>query len=141
MSQLSDSKKSQLILSLIKKTFPEIECKRIEINDIYYVQIIHLDAEYDFDIRAIIWHKLKVIIENNFENTCNICFELLKDTKTSTCSQCCEVICFECYIKIIKANMGIMKCPYCNYQYGEKLSPFQLNYLISECTNYFDNLF
>ena len=59
----------------------------------------------------------KLNSKNN--NSCSICLGDMSVKKVS-CPKCANYWCIQCYIDIFKVNRGIIKCPYCRFQYGNE---------------------
>ena len=56
------------------------------------------------------------ILEKTFE--CTICF--IESNRITSCNKCSSSWCIKCYINIFRANQGIIKCPFCRYEIGNK---------------------
>ena len=62
-----------------------------------------------------------LIIQKHFENpkdnVCKICYETGSDM---VCDRCGEIICYDCYFKIIilrkNNNLETYQCPYCKHE-------------------------
>ena len=84
------------------------------------------------------WKDIKLCIEKflNIEYECKVCFEEYKYDDTSVekinCPKCSEPYCLECYIKIIKSNKGILKCPFCCHNHGKELPDFYVDIFIND---------
>ena len=57
---------------------------------------------------------------------CNICFQEMK--KSVGCTRCGERQCGECYINGFKTNKGIIKCPFCNFQFGHRMGDREIRF-------------
>jgi hypothetical protein len=88
-----------------------------------YIIFFNNDCVYinnnSFKIKEENWKQIKrridLIISNG--NECKICYEEFdKEYHTITCKECDNVICFNCYINILKTNNGTYTCPYCKKQ-------------------------
>lgn len=60
----------------------------------------------------------KLSTPNNFD--CSICC-LNNIKKKVSCNKCSNYWCIPCYAEIYKTNNGIIKCPYCRFEFGEKI--------------------
>lgn len=69
------------------------------------------------------WNDLKKHIDkrlSNKETICSICECEIK--RKIACTECYNIWCLECYINLFRSGQGIIKCPYCRYEYGIKMS-------------------
>jgi hypothetical protein len=69
------------------------------------------------------WDEIKrrIDIRLNYkrEKDCSICFNSFENTiKVVFCYKCSKVYCTDCYINIFRMNMGIIKCPFCRFEFG-----------------------
>jgi len=71
------------------------------------------------------WDEIKRHIDAKLNSdeyiSCSICSEDMKHKKVS-CPHCANYWCIPCYINIFRANRGLIKCPYCRFEYGYKQS-------------------
>jgi hypothetical protein len=81
------------------------------------------------------WDEIKRHIDAKFnmnkDISCSICLEDMKSKRVS-CSKCANYWCIPCYINIFKTNRGIIKCPYCRFEYGQLHSDEALELGIQE---------
>lgn len=127
---------SELIIKLIKKTYPDQNILFEEPIglDLYSVKIgtnikitICPDNSW-LDIKKNI--DLKLLNSNQCENICEICKKEM-ETKTA-CNKCKKTCCIECYINNFKKNKGIIKCDYCSYTFGIKTPDEYIDILIDD---------
>ena len=137
------NKYEETIFTLIKKTYPDESidiCNRKEyenftllINDIILFTIlpntIWKDIKKRIDVRL---HRVK----NKIQDICDICEE---NKNRVSCTRCYNYTCAECYIKIFTENEGIIKCPYCRYEYGHKLPPLFVQLGVADIKNKLKN--
>ena len=84
----------------------------------HLVFVIHLDWE---------WEQIKERLDNakrsveNMNNCkeCIICHEVCK--LKAACSECYQPVCLKCHLLTIRANHGLMKCPFCRKVSGREL--------------------
>ena len=69
------------------------------------------------------WDDLKRCIDRKMSRDkdvdCSICLEDMRGQRVS-CPKCANDWCIDCYINIYKHNKGIIRCPYCRFEYGEE---------------------
>ena len=69
------------------------------------------------EIKRNIDKKLKISQKDISE--CIICFNPIKQIeKNIICLKCTAIWCLTCYIKSLHFSEGLIKCPYCRYDYG-----------------------
>lgn len=69
---------------------------------------------------------------NKLDNRDNICILCTEEMINSThCSKCSFNYCIQCYINIFKTNKGIIKCPQCNFKYGNIIQDELIEYYIN----------
>ena len=84
------------------------------------------------------WKDIKLHIDKflKIDYTCNICFNDYKKIKNNinktTCPKCSEPYCVDCYINIFRSNKGIIKCPFCSFEYGSEFPEFMIEAGIEE---------
>ena len=110
------------IIHKIKEYMPNenITFRRHEITDnvevVFRQSVITiLDTNTWDEIKRHIDAKLNM----NKDIDCSICCEDMKNKRVS-CPKCANYWCIKCYINIYKINKGLIKCPYCRFEYGEE---------------------
>lgn len=53
-------------------------------------------------------------------DTCSICFTDKIKERVVRCTKCASEWCVGCYADIFRANKGIIKCPFCRYEFGQR---------------------
>lgn len=64
------------------------------------------------------------------DNICLLCYEIME--KFTHCSKCSFIYCVNCYINIFRTNQGIIKCPQCNFKYGNIINIKHIEYYVNE---------
>ena len=129
------TKRTELIYDLLQKKYNDLNIKIYFNQDSTYYELyienfkstmtIFPDTKMK-EIELIISKKYKV--ENN--GACSIC-EIESKQKTS-CSKCGEKWCIQCYCDIFASGHGLMKCPYCRFQWGEIQSKHMIPSMIKQ---------
>jgi hypothetical protein len=84
------------------------------------------------------WEQIKKYIDTTVlnpetVNECSICAsETAIKIRKINCNKCRSAWCIECYINIFKTNQGLIKCPYCRYEYGQKFPKFMIEGLVQQ---------
>lgn len=65
------------------------------------------------------WNEIKQYIDAAIQkkeknNECSICYSSI-EKKMVSCKKCIHVHCINCFVKNLKVNKGIMKCPTCRH--------------------------
>jgi len=67
------------------------------------------------------WDEIKRNIDskmsNEKSNECSICSTEIQ--KRTSCNKCAADWCVDCYVSIFRSNKGIIKCPFCRYEFGQ----------------------
>ena len=71
----------------------------------------------------------KIIHTNARDHLCEICFN---HPRIVLCNKCANYWCGDCYIDLFRIGHGIIKCPYCRYEFGKKFTERELNKHIDE---------
>ncbi len=70
------------------------------------------------------WEEIKNNIDEKMKNKqndeCSICSIQEKQKQKIKCSKCKSEWCVLCYVNIFKSNNGLIKCPFCQFVYGEE---------------------
>jgi len=68
------------------------------------------------------WDEIKrhidVKLSNEKSDECSICSTNELKKRRVTCTKCANEWCVNCYIRIFRANKGIIKCPFCRFSFG-----------------------
>jgi hypothetical protein len=96
-------------------------------NKLYEIQIekIQITLYTNMNLKDF---KLTLYKLENRDNICVLCTEEI--IKSTHCSKCSFNYCIQCYINIFKTNKGIIKCPQCNFKYGNIISNELIGYYI-----------
>lgn len=111
------------ILNKIKEHFPNEEIKYRIQKRTGNLQLLFTNKRVSLTIFADnTWDETKrcIDLKVNSERTteCSICYEIEINKRKITCTKCVCVLCVGCYVKMFRANKGIIKCPYCRFTYG-----------------------
>ena len=75
------------------------------------------------------WDEIKRHIDakmsNDQTNECSIC-SADEQKKRVTCTKCASEYCVNCYVSIFRTNKGIIKCPFCRFNYGQEMPDFMV---------------
>jgi hypothetical protein len=117
-------KRSELIYVLLQNKYSDLDITFYfnEESSYYELYIENFNSTTTI-LPDIKFKEIELIISkkrtNRNDEFCSICEKESKQ-KTS-CSKCGENWCIQCYCDILEFGKGIMKCPYCRYQWGEKV--------------------
>lgn len=138
--------KSNIIIGLIKKSYPEQNIKLEEPKgiDLFTVQIgedilitilpsndwVSIKKDIDSKLYNLNQYNKNKDKDIDNSNLCRLC-KLEMDIKTD-CNKCKKSSCIECYIKNFKKNKGIIRCDNCNFSFGQKTPDSYIDILVDD---------
>ncbi len=86
------------------------------------------------------WDEIKRRIDSRLnykkERDCSICSNTFENKiKAVHCKKCSVVYCTDCYINIFRTNKGIIKCPFCRFEFGDIYPAYMVEIAVQEILN------
>ncbi len=110
-----------LIDRLLKKTYPQYEAEIALDEDRFTIQFVMNSISHRIPIdETQTWAQIKESFDQTLkrqnDTTCKICFE--ENFIHIACHKCGRSSCWDCVVRIVHANFGVFKCPFCRHEEG-----------------------
>ena len=118
------------ICKKIREYIPNVNIEFMFNDNTQLLEIVFIEEKSVMSIlKDNTWAEIKrhinAIISKNKDTDCSICCE--KIISRTGCTKCSSDWCVECYINLFKTGQGIIKCPYCRFEYGFRMNEQELN--------------
>jgi hypothetical protein len=129
------NRKCEILKKIIKSEYKNSSVKFEQLNQNNLVYVI-IDNRIKFALMPNVgWNVYKQNIDLELKSLYGkrMCGECKGEIKcAATCNKCHILTCLECYIENFKSNKGIIRCKFCNYSFGVKVSDEYIDLAIDD---------
>ena len=128
-NEIEESNEYSDICKQIRKYIPDANIEFRFNQNTQLLEIVFIEKEAITGVlKDNTWDEIKrnidYILSDDKQNECKICCGDIKNRVG--CTRCSSPFCSECYVNLFKTGQGIIKCPFCRFEYGHHMDDQEL---------------